>query len=905
MNKLFELLFRVRATGTEEIDKVASATTKVKQEAEKLPASFEKATDAVKKLGDTEPKVGKLADTIGTKAVDAMGALGIATEGTSSRLLGLAGGAAAVVTGIGLIADASFNLVRAQGAAAESTINLSDRIGAQIGRVEQLEAAAKIAGVQIGALEGASRTLSLALEDSTGAGAKAAAGLRDIGVSTRTTAGELRNTGEVILDVLDKLSQIGSDSERVFKSLQVLPRGAAIELQPLIKNYDELRETVKRLGVGLDEDLTRRLAQADDEIGKVEVAWDRLKKVMAGGILAKIVISGAEGLTNILSPSGPGDGGRGAAINPETPEERAKRLAGFAGTVAGRLIDPQTAAATRFRAALANTTAGRQARAGELQRIVADLTGALSEPIDLEARSTKQAELSKAQSELSRLNAILNPARKQTAARQQELSGAGADLSRLGGLFSRPVADPRLFSNIDELGLQAFGSLLPVNPQQRQSTATEPGSLVGASIDAQFQALLKREQITRSIAGIEASAAARQLELSGRELEAAKLLRDYKISTAADAAEARAAELDYTNRILELERQRSEKYRDVAGRVFDAGIAGGRGGLAQLARNQVDQTLRQVTVNASAGIFEKLGPTFGKIGEASGLGSLLKGTIFDPANASSPLDKNTTSVERLRRSVDGLTATIGGGVATGGFAGLPGLPGIISDANGITGQGSGRLAGLSANLGNFGRGAQSATGSGFFASLRGVDTSIQTGDGQATTLSSQGLAGKIGNTTASAAIAIGAIIGVKAGLQEGGARGGLSAAGAALGAAAAITPEPISKAILMSLALGSQLIKGILGDPKENFRKEQESLLKSRAYEAPQAIERFLDLPTGAPVSYDASGQPRTVNLNFNVQAMDARSFIENRSLISQALMADMRTNPQLRIAISNTVFDS
>ena len=91
---------------------------------------------------------------------------------------------------------------------------------------------AGIAGVNVGSLEGAARTLSLALEDSSGAGAKAANGLRGIGVATRDMNGELRNSGEVLLDTLDKLSKIEGDSERVFRALQVLPKGAALELLP-------------------------------------------------------------------------------------------------------------------------------------------------------------------------------------------------------------------------------------------------------------------------------------------------------------------------------------------------------------------------------------------------------------------------------------------------------------------------------------------------------------------------------------------------------------------------------------------------------------------------------------------------------------------------------------------------
>lgn len=196
-------------------------------------------------------------------------------------------GAAAV--GLGVIAVKGYELVESQAEAAEQTEHLSIKLGLTVGQTERLGAVAKIAGVSVDALHGAARFLAAALEDESGQGKKTAEALAKLGVSTRDVSGTQREMGPVLLDVLEKLGKVESVSERTFLAQKVLPRGAAAELLPLIAKYGEFNEELDKLGVNLDENVTKNLAEGATKINEMSLLWDKFKKTLAGAIAPVII----------------------------------------------------------------------------------------------------------------------------------------------------------------------------------------------------------------------------------------------------------------------------------------------------------------------------------------------------------------------------------------------------------------------------------------------------------------------------------------------------------------------------------------------------------------------------------------------------------------------------------------
>jgi TP901 family phage tail tape measure protein len=111
------------------------------------------------------------------------------------------------------------------------------------------ETCGPVTGVSITALEASARLLGEALEHPDAQGKKAAASLRELGITTGDLKGNMADMGDVVLQVLDKLSQIADTARRVALGQELLGRGSK-QLEPLIANYAELKRVVESIHVG-------------------------------------------------------------------------------------------------------------------------------------------------------------------------------------------------------------------------------------------------------------------------------------------------------------------------------------------------------------------------------------------------------------------------------------------------------------------------------------------------------------------------------------------------------------------------------------------------------------------------------------------------------------------------------
>lgn len=240
------------------------------------PAAIKRVEDAYRKLmvvqKDVEGQSLKLGDALSNPLGAARGALDSFLGGFGKAGLAIAGGAAAAIAAAG----AWWSMADAQMAAAEGMVNLSDRTGISIDNLDKLQAMAKIANVNLESIVMASRTLAAALEDESATGSKAQKAMAALKVSMFDAAGGERELGEVTLEVIQKLSRVANQSERVALATKLMGKGAA-ELQPLIKNYEALDKTAQQLGFGTREGLIKAMAEADDKMDAVGLRWDILK----------------------------------------------------------------------------------------------------------------------------------------------------------------------------------------------------------------------------------------------------------------------------------------------------------------------------------------------------------------------------------------------------------------------------------------------------------------------------------------------------------------------------------------------------------------------------------------------------------------------------------------------------
>jgi hypothetical protein len=181
---------------------------------------------------------------------------------------------AGVLAGAGIVA---FEFAHQMGELAVSINNTSLRMGLSTKEVGQFTFAAKLAGSDIGTLEGAMRKLSLGLADSTADGEKARLGLAKLGVSARDASGELRPTNDVFLDISKGLAGIGNAAERNAAAVKIFGR-AGIELIPVLMGLAENVERAKQLDLGLDEKTVKELEDAHKELAGISAAWEKLAR---------------------------------------------------------------------------------------------------------------------------------------------------------------------------------------------------------------------------------------------------------------------------------------------------------------------------------------------------------------------------------------------------------------------------------------------------------------------------------------------------------------------------------------------------------------------------------------------------------------------------------------------------
>jgi hypothetical protein len=212
---------------------------------------------------------------------------GAMSAGLVGPLVGVGAGVAAV------------SLIHSQAQSARETKDLSNRLDLPVGQTRDLQNEAKLAGVNVNVLESSVRSLSAALEDDTGSGKKAADAISSLGIQTITSRGEVREMGPVLTEVIDKLSQIPSRTERAHEGTVILGRGYK-ELEPLIEKHRELNRELDKFGLRSNSNLIKTLDEAETKISAMGIAWDLFKSKLAVAI-EPIVIPIVTSVTSLFA----------------------------------------------------------------------------------------------------------------------------------------------------------------------------------------------------------------------------------------------------------------------------------------------------------------------------------------------------------------------------------------------------------------------------------------------------------------------------------------------------------------------------------------------------------------------------------------------------------------------------
>lgn len=872
------LLLESKTIGLEDVLRMENAINRVIEQSQKARAAGDGIAKATSSVSGQSQKFG--AD-FAQFVRDPLGGASAAAEGFLSKLgpMGLAlGGAAAAATAAG---TALVSWINSTGDAAEKILNLSITTGLGAKEVQLFQGALELSGASIEDLEKASIKLNQQLADTGPAGQKARKSLADIGVSIYDANGALKEAGPLLLDLSRGLSSVGDRAERDRIGVDLLGKS----YRALIPAFTELGanvETLKRDGIGIDEQTLQRADALADKLTRVNGLWSQQLT-----ILKSIAAQVAEPFLDAQLRPGPSTVGTfqfgalpipGSQQTPGTSPEISARL--FAPAAGGStLIDPVRAG--RLRGAL------RGGSSIETQR---QQLSDLRNEIDSQRQKIGQLATTPGLTEVAATREIAALKGLEVQYRNLEASIEAAekakrDFEKLNALGTFTLTDqffafgarptPSLRRGTERqfpLGLGSFtiseADITAANAGAAAAGTAQNRALGAGLIAASQQADQARLQSIRDSLTFEAERL-RLIAGPGGELAAIKAIASLRLDAAQKELAITGNLRDFDQARLQIARdqqleqlrfakERDDRNRQTGGQVFDALLAGGAGlrgfagGLGLGAGRTAFGNLFAEVARGTTGLLQLPGQT-GADGRPNLLGRVLAGTPFGIDPNKLALDANTIATQAN-------TAALLGGRAAGTLSGLP----------------SSLFGGAGSNPLIF-----SAAGGTRSPGIIGADGLPLGIAGQGLSLPSFGLttAQKIG---AAAGIAGGGFL-VKSGIQQGGLAGALDIGSGAAGSLAALLPligvSGPAAPILAGVALALQVGKGFLPDRrKARARSIQEAIDASR-FDFGDTTDLFRDVSGSG-----ALDKGNVTVIQMNVSTLSPRSFLDHATEITDAV---------------------
>src|SRR3990167_5802915 len=210
---------------------------------------------------------------------------GFARLGTAAGIAGVAiAGLAAGRAAVSWIVEAGIGF----GKLADDLQEQAAAAGISTQSLQVWQEAAHRVGVEAGAVQVATRTLSKAIvEAATGAGLAAEAMAR-LGVSVRTATGALRPTEEVLLDLADGVRRVGEGAQTTADMTTLLGRsGSALlpAMQAGASGVEALRAKMEELGVILDDQAIALGVEYAEAVDDLTLAYRGLRQEVGRFVL--------------------------------------------------------------------------------------------------------------------------------------------------------------------------------------------------------------------------------------------------------------------------------------------------------------------------------------------------------------------------------------------------------------------------------------------------------------------------------------------------------------------------------------------------------------------------------------------------------------------------------------------
>ncbi len=196
---------------------------------------------------------------------------------------GLIAGASIAAMGVGITA-----LVMPVARVGDEFFKLSQKTGVSVEALMALDYAAKLSDVSTEGLTKAMQKLSIAMFDSQFEGAEGSKALKALGVTATDTAGQMRPTEQVLLDLADKFAAMPDGADKAALAVKIFGK-EGLAIVPFLNQGREgiagLMEEAQRLGLVMSEDVARASEVFNDNLARMSAIFEGVQRQIGAAVI--------------------------------------------------------------------------------------------------------------------------------------------------------------------------------------------------------------------------------------------------------------------------------------------------------------------------------------------------------------------------------------------------------------------------------------------------------------------------------------------------------------------------------------------------------------------------------------------------------------------------------------------
>jgi lambda family phage tail tape measure protein len=196
---------------------------------------------------------------------------------------GLIAGASIAALGVGITA-----LVMPVARVGDEFFKLSQKTGVSVEALTALDYAAKLSDVSAERLSKALQKLAIAMFDSQFGGAEGSKALKALGVTLTDTAGQMRPTEQVLLDIADKFAGLPDGADKAALGIKLFGE-EGIAMLPFLNQgrsgITALMEEAQRLGLVMSEDVARASEVFNDNLTRLSAIFEGVQRQIGAAVI--------------------------------------------------------------------------------------------------------------------------------------------------------------------------------------------------------------------------------------------------------------------------------------------------------------------------------------------------------------------------------------------------------------------------------------------------------------------------------------------------------------------------------------------------------------------------------------------------------------------------------------------